>query len=143
MIEKFSDYESVCFLNKEGDFEFEVKSAELTESKKGSLMVKLEVESRQAGKSTLYHTLDPKARWSYNNLIKACLHDKLDTPEKVEAFELDYETIHNELVGKHFIGHVEIESYTKEVKVPLDDGTFDTTEETVDSYKIKSYKPVV
>ena len=91
----------------------------------------------------MYHTLDPKARWSYNNLIKACLHDQLDTPEKVEAFELDYETIHNELVGKHFIGHVEIESYTKEVKVPLDDGTFDTTEETVDSYKIKSYKPVV
>ena len=36
-----------------------------------------------------------------------------------------------------------IESYTKEVKVPLDDGTFDTTEETVDSYKIKSYRPVV
>ena len=90
MIEKFSDYESVGFLNKEGDFDFEVKSAELTESKRGSLMVKLEVESRQAGKSTLYHTLDPKARWSYNNLIKACLHDKLDTPEKVEAFELDY-----------------------------------------------------
>ena len=106
-------------------------------------MVKLEVESRQAGKSTLYHTLDPKARWSYNNLIKACLHDQLDTPEKVEAFELDYETIHTELIGKHFVGHVEIESYTKEVKVPLDDGTFDTTEETVDSYKIKSYKPVV
>lgn len=137
MIEKFSDYESVGFLNKEGDFDFVVKSAELTESKSGNLMVKFEVESKIAGKSTLYHTLDPKARWSYNNLIKACLN--LDTPEKIESFECDYQTIHNDLVGKHFIGHVVIDSYTKEVKVPLDDGTFETTEETVDTYKIKSY----
>lgn len=143
MIEKFSDYESVGFLNREGSFDFVVKSAELKDSKNGDPMVVLEVESKVAGKTTIYHSLNPKARWSYNNLIKACMFDDLNTPEKIEAFTCDYQTIHNNLIGKHFIGDVECEQYTREIKIPLDDGTFENGEETRDSYKIKQYHPVV
>ena len=130
MIEKFSDYEGVGFLNQEGEFEFEITDYELKDSKNGTPMA--------AGKTTIYHSLNPKARWSYNNLIKACL--KLDTKEKIQAFECDYETVGQELVGKTFIGVVECELYEKEIKVPLDDGTFETGTETKESYKIKSYK---
>ena len=78
MIEKFSDFESVGFLDKEGEFVFEVKEGELKDSSKGTPMIVLQVES-DAGKSTMYFSLEPKARWNYNNLIKACL--KLDTVE--------------------------------------------------------------
>ena len=136
MIEKFSDYESVGFLAKEGSFVFEVKSYELKESKSGDPMAVFEVESEE-GKTTLYHSLSPKARWSYNNLIKACL--KLDTKEKINSFELDYETVGNQLVGKKFVGNVEHEVYQKQIKVPQDDGTFVDGVEEKDSYKIKSY----
>ena len=136
MVEKFSDYESVGFINQEGEFLFEVMSAELKESKAGNTMVVLEVKSEE-GSSTLYHSLNPKARWSYNNLIKACL--KLDTREKINAFECDYETIHNQLIGKKFFGTVTCEQYTKVIKVPMSDGTFEDVEETKDSYKITSY----
>ena len=100
-------------------------------------MAVFQVESDH-GKTTLYHTLDPKARWSYNNLIKACL--KLDTKEKINAFECDYETIGQDLIGKTFIGVVEHETYTKQIKVPNDDGTFSDGVEEKDSYKIKEYK---
>lgn len=137
MIEKFSDYESVGFLSEAGEFVFEVKSYELKDSKAGEPMAVFEVESDH-GKSTLYHTLKDKARWSYNNLIKACL--KLDTKEKIEAFECDYQTIGRELVGKKFLGIVEHETYTKQIKIPQDDGTFVDGVEEKDSYKIKSYK---
>lgn len=137
MIEKFSDYESVGFLSKAGEFVFEVKDYELKDSKAGEPMAVFNVESSE-GKTTLYHTLGIKARWSYNNLIKACL--KLDTKEKIEAFECDYQTIGKELVGKKFIGVVEHETYTKQIKIPQDDGTFIDGVEEKDSYKIKSYK---
>lgn len=137
MIEKFSDYESVGFLSEAGEFVFEVKSYELKDSKAGEPMAVFEVESDH-GKSTLYHTLSTKARWSYNNLIKACL--KLNTKEKIEAFECDYQTIGRDLVGKKFIGVVEHETYTKQIKIPQDDGTFMDGVEEKDSYKIKSYK---
>lgn len=135
MIEKFSDYESVKFLDQEGDFIFTVKSYELKNSAKGDPMAVFEVES-DAGKTTIYHTLNPKARWSYNNLISACL--KL-TPEKKKTFELDYETVGNQLVNTQFVGHVERDFYTKEIKVPQDDGTFIDGVEEKESYKIKSY----
>ena len=138
MIEKFSDYESVGFLAQEGEFVFEVKSCEIKDSSKGDPMAVLEVESKTAGKATIYHSLTPKARWSYNNLIKACL--KLDTPEKIAAFELDYETIGNQLVGKKFVGVVKEDTYQKQVKIPLDDGTFEDAVEEKVSYKIVSYK---
>ena len=137
MKEKFSDYESVRFLNEAGEFLFTVKEYELKDSKAGNLMAVLQVESDH-GKTTLCHTLDPKARWSYNNLIKACL--KLDTKEKINAFECDYETIGQDLIGKTFIGVVEHETYTKQIKVPNDDGTFSDGVEEKDSYKIKEYK---
>jgi len=136
MIEKFSDYESVGFLSEAGDFEFEVKEYELKESKSGENMAVFEVESDH-GKTTIYHSLGAKARWSYNNLIKACL--KLDTKEKIAAFELDYETIGNQLIGKKFIGHVEQDVYLKDIKVPKDDGTFEDSVEEKITYKIKSY----
>lgn len=137
MVEKFSDYESVGFLSEEGDFEFEIKNAELKDSKNGEPMVVFECESDH-GKTTIYHSLNPKARWSYNNLIKACL--KLDTKEKINNFELDYQTVHNQLLGKKFLGHVEAETYIKPVKIPLDDGTFEDSEEEKTSYKIKHYE---
>ena len=137
MIEKFSDYESVGFLNQEGEFEFEITEYELKDSKNGNPMAVFQAKS-DAGTTTLYHSLSPKARWSYNNLIKACL--KLDTKEKIQAFECDYEVIGLQLIGKKFIGVVECELYEKEIKVPLDDGTFETGTETKESYKIKSYK---
>ena len=136
MVEKFSDYEGTKFLDKEGTFEFEVMDYELKDSKNGTPMAVFNVKS-EAGSSTIYHSLNPKARWSYNNLIKACLN--LNTPEKVNSFECDYETIGNSLVGKKFVGVVECQQYEKEVKVPQDDGTFLTTTETKDSYKIIEY----
>lgn len=136
MIEKFSDYESAGFLNQAGEFEFEITSYELKDSKAGNTMAVFEAKS-EAGQTTLYHSLSPKARWSYNNLIKACLN--LNTKEKIEAFECDYETVGQTLVGKKFIGKVECETYNKEIKIPLDDGTFETGTETKESYKVKSY----
>lgn len=138
MIEKFSDYEG-GFINVEGDFEFEITEAEIKESKKGDPMVVLTAKSPM-GQTTLRHSLIPKARWSYNNLIKACLH--LNTPQKIASFELDYETIHRKLIGTKFIGHVEKETYIKEVKTPLDDGTFMTEEVPSVSYKVTSYSEV-
>lgn len=137
MIEKFSDYESAGYLAKEGDFVFEVKSYELKDSKTtGEAIAVFKVESPE-GKTTLYHSLAKTARWSYNNLIKACFN--LDTREKIETFECDYETIGRELVGKKFMGHVVHETYTKNIKVPQDDGTFIDGVEEKDSYKIKAY----
>lgn len=137
MIEKFSDYESAGFLSQEGEFEFEVMDYELKDSKNGNPMAVFNVKS-DAGQSTIYHSLNTKARWSYNNLIKACL--KLNTKEKIESFSCDYETIGNDLVGKKFIGTVEEETYKKQVKVPLDDGTFEDGVEEKISYKITAYK---
>ena len=137
MIEKFSDYEGAGFLSQEGEFEFEVMDYELKDSKSGTPMAVFNVKS-DAGQSTIYHSLNAKARWSYNNLIKACL--KLNTKEKIEAFSCDYETIGNDLVGKKFIGTVEEQTYQKQVKVPLDDGTFEDGVEEKISYKIVSYK---
>ena len=137
MIEKFSDFEGMGFLSEAGEFVFEVTDAELKDSKAGTPMVVLTAKCEK-GQTTLYHSLNPKARWSYNNLIKACL--KLDTKEKIEAFECDYQTIGRELVGKKFLGIVEHETYTKQIKIPQDDGTFVDSVEEKDSYKIKSYK---
>ena len=136
MVEKFSDYEGGQFLDRAGEFEFEITDAELKDSSVGNLMAVLTCKS-EAGTTTLYHTLNPKARWSYNNLIKACLH--LDTREKIDAFECDYELVHQQLIGKKFIGLVECQSYQKEVKKPLDDGTFETAMETRESYKVTKY----
>lgn len=137
MIEKFSDFEGVGFLNKAGTFVFEVVEAELKPSSSGNTMVVLTVKSDE-GQSTIYHSLSPKARWSYNNLIKACLN--LNTKEKIESFSCDYELIHNDLIGKKFVGVVECQQYQKEIKKPLDDGTFETSYETRDSFKIIEYK---
>ena len=136
MVEKFSDFESVGFLNKEGEFVFEVKEGELKDSSKGTPMIVIQAESEE-GKTTLYFSLDPKARWNYNNFIKACL--KLDSKEKIQKFECDYELIHQKLIGKKFIGTVEADTYDKIVKKPLDDGTFEESVETKISYKVKSY----
>ena len=137
MVEKFSDYESVGFLSKEGEFEFEITDYELKDSKNDNMMAVFNVKSDE-GQSTIYHSLNPKARWSYNNLIKACL--KLNTKEKINSFSCDYETIGNELVGKKFRGVVEEQTYEKQVKIPLDDGTFEDGVEEKTSYKIVAYK---
>lgn len=139
MVEKFSDYESAGFLSKAGEFEFEITDYELKDSSKGEPMAVFGIKTTDDGsKSTLYHSLNPRARWSYNNLIKACL--KLVTKEQIMSFECDYETIGQELVGKKFIGVVKEDTYTKQTKVLQDDGTYtDGTEERT-SYKVTEYK---
>lgn len=137
MIEKFSDYEGTQFISEEGEFLFEITDAEVKQSKSGNDMVVLTAKS-DAGTTTLYHSLNPKARWSYNNLIKACLH--LNTKDKIDGFTLDYMTIHNDLIGTCFVGVVECQTYDREVKKPLDDGTFETTTESAESYKVVEYK---
>ena len=135
MKEKFSDYESLGFLSKEGTYVFKITSYELKDGKNGPMAV-FEVESKVGGKSTIYHSLSPKARWSYNNLIKACLQL---TPAEIKDFEFDYEVDGQQLIGKYFLGEVTQETYTKAVKKPLDDGTFEDAEETKTSYKITAY----
>lgn len=141
MIEKFSDYEGGNFIDKEGEFNFEIKGAELMDSKSGNLMVKFDLQAPE-GSATVYHVLTPKARWTYNRLIGAAL---ALTDEQKKSFELDYETIHNQLIGKHVLATVTAESYIKEIKVPLEDGTYQTSEEERVGYKVDttSYKPVV
>lgn len=61
MVEKFSDYESVGFLSKEGEFEFEVTDYELKDSKNDNMMAVFNVKSDE-GRATIYHSLNPKAR---------------------------------------------------------------------------------
>ena len=111
MIEKFSDYEGGGFLSKEGEFVFTVDEAELTESKKGDPMWKFTMKCKE-GTTNVWHSLVKQARWSFNNLIKACL--KLDTEEKIENFECDYEQIGHDLVGKQFVATVKKDTYQKE-----------------------------
>jgi hypothetical protein len=141
MIEKFSDYEGGNFIDQEGEFNFEITGAELMDSKSGNLMVKFDLKAPE-GSTTVYHVLTPKARWTYNRLISAAL---ALTDEQKKSFELDYETIHNQLVGKHVFATVYAESYVKEIKKPMEDGTYQTSEEERIGYKVDttSYKPVV
>jgi hypothetical protein len=136
MVEKFSDYEGTQYLKEEGEFVFEIMNAELQDSKAGTPMVVLELKCDK-GVTTVRHSLNPKARWSYNNLIRAAL--KLND-ETAKTFELDYETVHQQLIGKKIVGNVETDTYTKEVKKPNDDGTFTTTNEEKISYKVTSYQ---
>lgn len=130
MVEKFSDYEGTQFINQEGSFLFEVMGAELKQSKSGNPMVVFDVKAPE-GSSTLYFSLSPKARWKYNQFIKACM-----TPPE----ELDYETFHNELIGCHFIGNVVHDYFVTTEKVPTPDGRFVEREVEKDSYKIESFE---
>lgn len=132
MIEKFSDYEGTQYLAQEGQFVFEITNCEMKVSKSGSDMAVFNVKSN-VGMSTLYHSLDPKARWSYNKLIKACKHL---TPEQIKSYELDYATVGQELVGCKFIGTVEAQKYMKETKVLQEDGTFASSMEEAVNFKI-------
>ena len=141
MIEKFSDFESAKYLDKAGTFVFTVKNYELKESKTGNPMAVFTVEAAE-GTSTLYFPIIDSCKWKYNMFIKACLYEKLNTPEKVANFTLDYDTIGRELIGKKFTGTVDEESYTKEIKVPNADGTFSTQEEIKVSYKVTAFEPV-
>lgn len=136
MIEKFADFEG-SYLDKTGVFTFTISNAELTTTKKGDPMWKFDCNS-DAGKTTLYHAILPTTKWSFNKLIAACLNL---TPEQKKTFELDYETIGRQLIGKSFDGTVDEELYEKEIKIPNDDGTFSTTTETKMSYKIVKYDP--
>lgn len=140
MKEKFADYEGAGYLEKEGEFVFTVDEAELTESKAGDPMWKFTMKSPE-GMGMVYHSLAKNARWSLNRLIAACLNL---TPEQKATFELDYETVGQDLIGHKFIATVKRDTYIKESKRPTADGRFeDVTEEKV-SYKIdsSSYKPV-
>lgn len=139
MIEKFTDYEKQQWLDEEGTFEFEVSDAELKESSTGNPMVVFTVSSDK-GQSILYFSLSTAARWKYNSFIKACM--KLDTREKIDNYRLDYETVHNDLIGKHFLGEVEKDFYTKVTKQPDENGLFIESAEERVSYKIKKFYAV-
>lgn len=104
MLEKFSKYEQSQYVNQEGKFVFEITNAELTQSKNGSDMIKFDVES-DAGKASLYIFLNQNARWNYNKFIKACVY-----PNRAPEM-LDYYTYHTQLIGKKFVGTVEMETY--------------------------------
>lgn len=134
MIEKFSDYET-GFLATEGTFTFEITDYELTEGKEYPT-AKFNVKS-SAGTTTIWHSLSPKARWSYNKLIKCCL--ELNTAEKIENFECDYELVGHTLIGTKFKGRVERQYYDKTIKVQNDDGTFSEAVESRESFKIVEY----
>ena len=130
------DFEGAQWIEQAGEFEFEVKEAEVKDSSAGNPMVEITVQAPE-GQSKLYFSLSPKARWKYNNFIKACL--KLDHISKYKDLEIDYETIHQSLIGKHFIGTVICDSYEKKTKVPTDDGRFEEKIEEKISYKIDSF----
>ena len=140
MVEKFIDNEGMQFLQTAGTFEFEVVEAELKDSTTGNKMVVFTMKCDE-GSTKVYHVLTPSSKWTYNKLIAAALNL---TVEQRRNLELDYETFHNNLIGKHFIADVIEDAYTKVVKKPLDDGTFEESEEVRVSYKIDttSYKPV-
>ena len=129
MVEKFSDYEGGQYLDHEGQFTFEVTEAELMQSSKGNPMVKVSVKAPE-GMSTLYFSLQPKARWKYNKFIKACM---------VPPEELDYETFHNQLIGCHFVGDVVRDYYTSTSKVMTPDGRFVDQEVEKETYKIEDF----
>lgn len=128
MVEKFDDYEGGQFLSKSGRFTFKIISAELKDSSKGDPMWVFECKCKE-GTTKIYHSLNPKARWTFNKLIKACMGE--NTPA-----ELDYFSYGQTLVGKTFIADVIEDSYEKEVKKPNDDGTFTSSTEIKTSYKI-------
>lgn len=141
MIEKFSETLGKDFLNKEGKFLFTITDYELKEGPKGPMAV-FEVESNE-GKTTLYHSLNTKAKWSYANLTKVCFN--LDTKEKIVAFGphdggIDYELIGQMLIGKQFVGVVQCQTYQKEIKKPNEDGTFSNDVEIKESFKIVEYQ---
>lgn len=104
MLEKFSKYEQSQYVNQEGKFVFEITNAELTQSRNGSDMIKFDVES-DAGKASLHIFLNQNARWNYNKFIKACVY-----PNRAPEM-LDYYTYHTQLIGKKFVGTVEMETY--------------------------------
>lgn len=129
MVEKFDDYEGTQYLTEEGTFLFTITEAEL---KDGKDYPYVEFTCKcDKGTLILIKSLSPKSRWAYNRLIKAC-----KGPDR--PVELDYETYHNELIGDEFMGKVEADIYSKLVKKPKDDGTFEEVEEEKVSYKIKN-----
>lgn len=137
MKEKFSDFDGGNYLDQEGYFIFEIKSAELKDSAKGNPMWVFDVQSPE-GSSTLYHVIDVKSRWSFNNLIAACMQF---TPEERSEYMCDYQTIGQELVGMKFKGNVVLEPYSTTTKVPDPEkpGLYIDKVVVKDSYKIKSY----
>ena len=141
MVEKFIDNEGAQFLQKPGKYEFVIDSAELRDTANGdSKMVVFNLKCDE-GTIRVYHSLKPQAKWTYNNLIKAALNL---TPEQRRTLELDYETFHQQLIGHHVIADVIEDYYTKTVKKPLDDGTFEEAQEETVTLKVdtKSYQPV-
>ena len=138
MVEKFADYEPKKRLDQEGEFVFKIDNAELTTSSKGNPMVIFDVTCDE-GFLKLYMNLSTTMRWRYNLLIAACLNL---TGEARRNFELDYETIHNQLVGKKFKGVVvKGKDYDKERKAVVD-GLFEIQTVTIHTYEIKEFYPV-
>ena len=90
----------------------------------------------------LYNLMNGTLPQFYNYFSDVDGITKLNTPEKVANFTLDYDTIGRELIGKKFTGTVDEDSYTKEIKVPNADGTFSTQEEIKVSYKVTAFEPV-
>lgn len=135
------DNEGNQFLQKPGTYEFVIDSAELKDTASGDSKMVMFTLKCDEGSIRVYHSLKPQAKWTYNNLIKAALNL---TPEERKTLELDYETFHQQLIGKHVIATVIEDYYVKTVKKPLDDGTFEEAEEEQVTLKVdtKSYQAV-
>lgn len=133
MKEKFSNFDGEDFLKSEGEFQFTIKEAIKQSNSAGDGEIVKFVCVAPEGKTDLYKSLKPEARWSYNQLIRAALQI---SKEDWKDFEGDYDTIHTQLIGKTFNATVVASSYTKTRKVERPDGTFETKEEEKVSYKI-------
>src|SRR5574344_1654273 len=115
MIEKFNDFES-NFIEEEGTYRFKITDYELKDGNVAPMAMftfKAEEGTMKRGFS-----LSDKARWRYNQLIAAAL--KL-TKEQRRTYELDYETIGQELVGKEFYGVVEFKEVPRTGKIQLNE----------------------
>ena len=136
MIEKFNDFES-NFIEEEGTYKFKITDYELKDGNVAPMAMftfKAEEGTMKRGVS-----LSDKARWRYNQLIATAL--KL-TKEQRRTYELDYETIGQELVGKEFYGVVEYKEVPRTVRVPDEDGIIVEKTEVKSFYEITQILPV-
>lgn len=138
MIETFEDAFGGEYLNEAGTFQFTIDEATLKESKNGDPMIEVTLKCDK-GQTKDYFVLTDKAKWKYKQFIALAFGYTSKEALIADGFSKDLETVHNELIGKTVWGEVEEETYTKEVKVPRDDDTFETKLEERVSYKVKRY----
>lgn len=135
MMVNFADFKENARIEKDGKYKFTIDKAELTCNSKGNPQVIFQLVSDE-GTIRLYIQLQQNLLWKYNKLIGAALNLK-----KGQKFEYDPETIHNQLIGKQFIGEVKSREYEKENKIEQD-GLFITQTVTKIAYDVAEFYPV-